>query len=94
MKDPDTIFNEINVDYPEIPNNTIREIMRYHAGTREGFGHFMTAVINNDLKEAAVRADSENRAALGYIAMLVHFEFEGYFFDEEETNESILPNDA
>ncbi len=54
---------EPDVKWDQIPAH-MREGIRAYVEERRPIGHFLTALLSNDLKNAALRADDENRAAL------------------------------
>jgi len=61
----------IQREYPAMPDGAAYAIANYADG-KKNFGGFFTAVIDNDLRLAAQRADLENRNALGIIALALH----------------------
>lgn len=54
---------EADVKWDRVPQH-MREHIRAYVEERRPIGHFLTALLSNDLKNAALRADNENRAAL------------------------------
>ena len=54
---------ESDVKWDRIPSH-MHEHIRAYVEERRPIGHFLTALLSNDLKNAALRADDENRAAL------------------------------
>ncbi len=54
---------EADVKWDQIPAH-MREGIRAYVEDRRPIGHFLTALLSNDLKNAALRADDANRAAL------------------------------
>ena len=54
---------ESDVKWDQIPPH-MREHIRAYVEERRPVGHFLTALLSNDLKNATLRADDENRAAL------------------------------
>lgn len=61
-------------DYDRIPVSTLNGLIKYHT-KRTPVGHFLTAVLSNDLFEAVARADRENLDALPAIVSLIYNEF-------------------
>ncbi len=62
--------------YPTIPPAILDGLRRYsveHLGT----GSFLTAVLENNLSEAIIRADRFSLAAIKDIVMYVHWEIPG-----------------
>jgi len=57
-------------DYPRIPALTMDGFKRYKRGCPPG--HFLTAVIENDLLGAVGHADDDNARALIQIVLYVH----------------------
>lgn len=49
--------------YPPLPHY-MKEGLRRHVEDGSPVGHFLTALLSNDLKEAIFRADDTNRAAI------------------------------
>ena len=54
---------EPNVKWDAVPPH-MREHIRAYVEERRPIGHFLTALLSNDLKNAALRADDANRSAL------------------------------
>ena len=54
---------ESNVNWGMIPAH-MHEHIRAYVEDRRPIGHFLTALLSNNLIEAALRADDENRVAL------------------------------
>ena len=69
------LFNDFKLqvirrEYPNIPSLTIDALARYvDHGLRPG--SFLSAVINNDLREAIIRADQWNRPVIHDIVHLL-----------------------
>lgn len=52
-------------DYKEIPGSTLTDLMDYvHHGRQFASGHFLSAVLENDLRKAFEHGDLANIAAL------------------------------
>ncbi len=64
-------FANLPSEYLEVPQSTIRGIARY---VEHGIppGGFLTAVLENNLKESFARADEYNRRAMFDIVMLLY----------------------
>ncbi len=56
----------MNIDYGQIPETT-RETIDAFVTTGRPMGHFCTAVMENNLREAFARADEHNAAAMRHI---------------------------
>ena len=54
---------EANVKWDRVPAH-MREHIRAYVEERRPIGDFLTALLSNDLTNAVLRADTENRAAL------------------------------
>lgn len=68
---PEAEIEAMQTRYPLIPRPTIESVLRYaRFGTPPG--HFVQAVLRNDLFDALGRADKGNRAAIGDICSLVY----------------------
>ena len=59
--------------YPTAPVHILNAIAD-HATNRTVHGHFVTAVLENDLTEAVFRADNNSLAGLADIVRYVHWE--------------------
>lgn len=59
--DPQTI--EEDSEYSNLPGNLVNSLHRYVQEGRST-GHFLTAILENDLKGAVDHADSQNRKLL------------------------------
>lgn len=58
------------IDYSQLPEH-MRDGMRLHVEEGGTTGHFLTAVLENDLAEASLRADDVNRTNLHrYVSFL------------------------
>jgi hypothetical protein len=63
---PTTDSRYQNAIFQRLPPAT-RDGLQGYIDERHRVGHFLTAVLSNDLREAVNRADNENLAALGAI---------------------------
>ena len=59
--------------YPTAPGHILNAIADY-ASSRTLHGHFVTAVLANDLSQAVFRADKDSLAGLADIVRYVHWE--------------------
>jgi len=64
-------LEEAKKRYPEIPTYTLQAIYQY-VERRRCPGHFVTAVLENDLATSVGRADKNNRRALVRIVEFVY----------------------
>jgi len=62
-----------DLKYPKAPLH-ILEAISDHASNRTTHGHFVTAVLENDLAEAVFRADKDSLRGLADIVRYVHWE--------------------
>lgn len=56
--------------YQNVPENTLWSIRQY-VDHGQPIGHFLLAVLSNDLKESVAYADEDNMAELGNIVKLI-----------------------
>lgn len=54
---------EADVKWDQVPPH-MRDPIRAYVEERRPVGHFLTALLSNDLTNAVLRADDENRSAL------------------------------
>jgi hypothetical protein len=59
------------IDYSKIPETTLETLTAWIEHARP-MGHFCSAVVANDLREACARADEYNRAVLFEIVAWLH----------------------
>jgi len=71
-------FDLSNTQYANIPSQLIYNLEQF---LRFGYdpGHFLTAVLNNNLKEAIGRADNESLKELKNLIILIRNHFPGRF---------------
>lgn len=62
-----------HAEYSRIPESILRSIYGY-IEYRQATGHFLNAILTNNLYEAIARADKESLAALREIVVFVHME--------------------
>jgi hypothetical protein len=79
LKNPDAFYGSIP--------NTILEGIRNYVRKGQRPGHFLSAVISNNLKEAAGRADSDNAPYLVSIVKYFFNETPGTCWGSKETME-------
>ena len=70
-------------DYSNIPESTIAAI-RKHADHGYDVGHFVTAVLENNLKEAVNKADDSNIRVLQDIVKYCYWEIPSYCWGSPE----------
>ena len=75
MYDPDVNFQG-RTYRAALPESTLEGLLAYGKEGRPT-GHFLQAVLSNDLFEAVGRADSENIAAIALIVGFIHNELPG-----------------
>ena len=78
--------------YPTIPP-LIRAGLRRYADEHMGTGSFLTAVLENNLSEAIIRADVFSLAAIKDIVMYVHWEIPGNCHGSPEAVNAWLKRD-
>ena len=84
----------IAVDTPcpaDVPEHAFRGLQRY-AVHRSPVGHFLTAVLSNDLRCATGHADSENLRALKAIVDFIYWELPGNCWGSREKVAAWLRN--
>ena len=79
-------FDLSNTQYANIPSQLIynlEQFLRYGHNP----GHFLTAVLNNNLSQAVCRADSESLKELKNLIILIHNHFPGRFLHPNAVEE-------
>lgn len=67
-------YNQIEVNWDECPTWIRGSLIRYY-DDHISVGHFLTAVLSNDLFGAMARADQRNRANLHNICQFIYNNF-------------------
>jgi len=70
-------------DYGQIRQNIVEGINR-HALLHQQVGHFLTAVLSNNLREAFARADNENQKTMHQIVSYCHNQIPGVCWGSPE----------
>ena len=71
----------------KVPRHCAMPLAEYLTGENRHPGHFLTAVLKNDLKDAVMRADIDNMSALGnYIEFLYSYAPTDSYGSEEKFN--------
>jgi len=78
---------ELNSDqYGLIPSHTLHALEQF-LSDGQPVGGFLTAVLDNDLKNAIGRADRENLSALEQIVKLIYNYFPAFFLRENSVDD-------
>lgn len=72
-----------HAEYSRIPEQILRSIYGY-VEYRQATGHFLNAVLTNNLYDAIARADKESLAALREIVTFVHMEVRSDCYGSKE----------
>lgn len=80
-----------HAEYKRIPEQILRSLYGY-VEYRQATGHFLNAVLSNNLFEAIGRADKESLAALREIVTFVHMEVPSHCYGTvEKVQEWLFP---